>query len=146
MDEQRQKKIAALAWAVSGPFGPIIPAAIYLWFGKQSRFVAQHALQAALSYVYLFAAAIVFGLVLGAMTGIHVAMHGVPEMNDKPPDSIIIASTVGAGLLCLVYVVLVVAGLVYALRARRGAWPRYPLVDRLAATMLPQEDPESVDG
>jgi uncharacterized membrane protein len=139
-DEQRQKNLAALAWATSGPFGPIIPAVIYLRYGKESRFVAQHSLQAALSYVFLFAAAIVFGLVLGGITGVHFAMHGVPEANATAPASVTVATTIGAVLLSLIYLALVVVSFVHAARARRGQWPRYPFVERLAITINPPKD------
>ena len=146
MDERKQTNLAAAAWALSGPFGPIIPMVIFATQGGKSRFVAYHSLQAALSYVFLLAAGIAYGIVLLALTGIEIARHGVPEGNTAAPTAITTASTLGAVALGIIYVGLVLAGLVFAMRARSGDWAKYPVVYKIAAGILARrEDKESKD-
>ena len=50
MPDEREKRMAALAWAVSGALGPVIPLVIFALNHKTSKFIAFHALQAAISF------------------------------------------------------------------------------------------------
>ena len=142
MDEQQERNLAAAAWALSGPFGPIIPMDIYMTKGRDSSFVAFHSLQAALSYAFLLVAGLGFGVVLLVLTTIEIVTHGVPEADAAPPAMIGVAGGLGAATLGLIYVALVIAGFVFAARARKGQLAKYPLVNRIAAGILAREPKE----
>lgn len=132
-----ERRWAAIAWIASGPFGPIIPAVIFAVYRNRSEFVARHALQAACSYAFLLAAALLMGIVMGVGAGVAIASQGALPDPGQPVPPIVLYTSVGAGLvICLMYVVLVVAAFVFAARARRGEDVRYPVVHRLATTML----------
>ncbi len=145
MDERKQINLAAAAWALSGPFGPIIPMVIFARQGGKSRFVAYHSLQAALSYIFLLAAGVAFGLILLVLTGIHMAMYGMPETGAAPPASIATTTTLGAATMGVIYVGLVIGGFVFAGRARDGNWAKYPVVYRLAASILAKREDQDED-
>lgn len=137
---EEERRWAATAWAVSGPFGPIIPAVIYAAYRRRSAFVAWHALQAACSYVFLFAAALLMGIVAGVAAGVAIANQGgLPQPGDPVPPAVMWTSASGGLVVCGVYVTLIVAAFVFAIRARRGELARYPFVNRLAAGILAKQ-------
>ncbi len=140
MPDDREKRMAALAWALSGAFGPVIPLIIFALSYKTSKFIGFHALQAALSFLSMVAAALVVGLVMGGGTAWVVLRDGVPDANAAMPESLRIVMLLVGGLTVAVYVGLILVSLRFAASAMQGAWIRYPLANRLAATLYDVSD------
>ncbi len=140
MADDREKRMAALAWAVSGAFGPVIPLIIFALNYKTSKFIGFHALQAALSFLSMVAAAMVVGIVMGGGTAWVVLQDGMPDANAAMPESLRLVMLLVGGLTVAVYVGLVLVSLRFAASAMQGAWIRYPMANRLAATLYDVSD------
>lgn len=140
MADDREKRMAALAWAVSGAFGPVIPLIIFALNYKTSKFIGFHALQAALSFLSMVAAAMVVGIVMGGGTAWVVLQDGMPDANAAMPESLRLVMLLVGGLTVAVYVGLILVSLRFAASAMQGAWIRYPMANRLAATLYDVSD------
>ena len=140
MPDEREKRMAALAWAVSGAFGPVIPLVIFALNYKTSKFIAFHALQAAISFLTMVVAAMVAGLGAGGGTAWVVLQDGMPEAGSAMPESLRIVMLMVGGLVLAVYFGLVLVSLRFAASAFQGAWIRYPVANRLAATLYDVSD------
>ena len=140
MPDESEKRTAALAWAVSGAFGPVVPLIIFALNYKTSKFIGFHALQAALSFLSMVASAMVVGLVMGGGTAWVVLRDGMPDANAAMPEPLRIVMLLVGGLTVAVYVGLVLISLRFAASAMQGAWIRYPLANRLAATLYDVSD------
>lgn len=132
--------MAALAWAVSGAFGPVIPLIIFALYYKTSKFIGFHALQSALSFLSMVAAAMLAGLVMGVGTAWVLLSDGMPEGAAVMPESLRIVMLLVGGLAVAVYVGLVLVSLRFAASSMQGEWIRYPLANRLAATLYDVSD------
>jgi len=132
--------MAALAWAVSGAFGPVIPLIIFALNYKTSKFIGFHALQAALSFLTMVVAAMVVGVVMGGGTAWVVWQDGMPDANAAMPESLRMVMLLAGGLTVAVYVGLVLVSLRFAASAMQGSWIRYPVANRLAATLYDVSD------
>lgn len=132
--------MAALAWGVSGAFGPVIPLIIFALNYKDSKFIGFHALQAALSFLSMVVAAVVAGLAMGGGTAWVVLRDGMPDDNAAMPESLRIVMLLIGGLTVAVYVGLTLVSLRFAASAIKGEWIRYPLANRLAATLYDVSD------
>jgi len=140
MADERERRMAALAWGVSGAFGPVIPLIIFALNYKTSKFIGFHALQAALSFLSMVAAAMVVGIVMGGGTAWVVLQDGMPEANAAMPESLRMVMLLVGGLTVAVYVGLILVSLRFAASAMQGAWIRYPMANRLAATLYDVSD------
>lgn len=140
MADERDRRMAALAWAVSGAFGPVIPLIIFALNYKTSKFIGFHALQAAISFLSMVAAAMVVGVVMGGGTAWVVLQDGMPGANAVMPESLRMVMLLVGGLTVAVYVGLVLVSLRFAASALQGEWIRYPLANRLAATLYDVSD------
>ncbi|MBV1858361.1 MAG: DUF4870 domain-containing protein [Nannocystaceae bacterium] len=140
MPDESEKRTAALAWAASGAFGPVVPLIIFALNYKTSKFIGFHALQAALSFLSMVASAMVVGLVMGGGTAWVVLRDGMPDANAAMPEPLRIVMLLVGGLTVAVYVGLVLISLRFAASAMQGAWIRYPLANRLAATLYDVSD------
>ena len=140
MADEREKRMAALAWAVSGAFGPVIPLIIFALSYKDSKFVGFHALQAALSFLSMVAAAMFAGLCAGVGTAWVISRDGMPDPNAAMPESLRILTLLVGGLTVAVYIGLILVSLRFAASAIKGEWIRYPVANRLAATLYDVSD------
>ncbi|MGH1346368.1 MAG: DUF4870 domain-containing protein [Nannocystales bacterium] len=140
MPDEREKRMAALAWAVSGAFGPVVPLIIFALSYKTSKFVGFHALQAALSFLSMLTAAVVGAVLIGGGTAWVVLQEGMPDPNAAMPESLRLIMLLGGGLIVAVYLVLILISLRFAGSALQGSWIRYPLANRLAATLYDVSD------
>jgi len=140
MIDDREKRLAALAWAISGAFGPVIPLVIFALNHKKSKFIAFHALQAALSFLLMLAVAIVGGVVMGGGTLWIVIADGVPEPGTPMPESLRLVTLALAGVAVAIYVGVLFVSLRFASGAARGHWVRFPFISRLAATLYDVSD------
>lgn len=132
--------MAALAWAVSGAFGPVIPLIIFALNYKTSKFISFHALQAAISFLAMVAAAMLAGLSVGGGTAWVVWRDGMPDINAAMPESLRIITLLAGGLAVAVYVGLILVSFRFAASAVQGAWIRYPVANRIAATLYDVSD------
>ncbi len=132
--------MAGLAWGVSGAFGPVVPLIIFALNYKRSKFIAFHALQAALSYLAMVVVAMISGLVLGGSAGVLFLQDGMPQAGDAMPPLIKAAMLAIAGLTGAVYLGLIVLSIKFSKRASAGEWACYPFVNRLAASLYDVSD------
>ncbi len=140
MVDDRDKRLASVAWAVSGAFGPVVPLIIFALNHKRSKFVAFNALQAALTFLYVLAVAIVAGIGIGGGTAWVVLRDGIPEANTPMPEPLRLFAIALAGVTIAVYLGLVILSLKFASKAGKGQWVRYPAMGRLAATLYDVSD------
>lgn len=140
MADDRERRMAALAWAVSGAFGPVVPLIIFALNYKTSKFIGFHALQAAVSFLSMVAAAMLAGVVMGCGTAWVILQHGIPDANAAMPASMRTLSLVVGGLTVAVYVGVTLVSLRFAASAMQGSWIRYPLANRIAATLYDVSD------
>ncbi len=140
MLDDREKRLAALAWGVSGAFGPLIPLFVFALNYKRSKFIAFHALQAALSFVSLIVVSLIAGVAVGGWTAVVLLRDGVPGPDTPMPEGIRILMLVAGGLTVAVYLGLIVLSLRFARRAGQGEWVAYPVASRFAATLYDISD------
>ena len=140
MIDDREKRLAGLAWAVSGAFGPVVPLIIFALNHKKSKFIAFNALQGALTFLFMLVVAIIAGVGMGIGTLVIVARDGVPEPETPMPEPLRLFVLALAGLTIAVYLAQLILSLKYASRASRGEWARYPFISRLAATLYDVSD------
>jgi|GEM_PF-2072497 len=140
MTDDREKRLAALAWAVSGVFGPLVPLIIFALNYKKSKFIGFHALQAALSFAVMVTMGMLVGIAMGGGTAIIVLRDGVPDPDAPMPESLRMIMLALGGLTVAVYLATIVISLRIASGASRGEWVRYPLISRFAATLYDVSD------
>jgi uncharacterized membrane protein len=127
-----ERRAAAVAWAVSGAFGPVIPLFIMLVY-RRSAFVARHAGQSVLAYGFMMAGAVAALALMLSVAAVHLAQDGAPDPYAPAPPLVQgSAVVVGVGVV-LLYAVQIVASLWMARRALAGEDVRYPLVHRAVA-------------
>ncbi len=140
MPDDREKRLAALAWAVSGAFGPVVPLIVFALHYKKSKFIAFHALQAALTFVVLIVVAAIAGLAVGGGTAWVVMRDGVPGPETAMPESLRMVLLVVSGFTVAIYLGLIVQSFRFATRAAHGEWATYPVASRFAATLYDVSD------
>ncbi|MCR9161478.1 MAG: DUF4870 domain-containing protein [Nannocystaceae bacterium] len=140
MIDEREKRLAGVAWAVSGAFGPVVPLIIFALNHKKSKFIAFNALQGALTFLFMLVVAVIAGIGMGAGTLWIVLRDGVPEAETAMPEPLRLLVLALAGLTIAVYLAQLVLCLKYASRASQGEWARYPFISRLAATLYDVSD------
>ena len=140
MIDDRDKRLAALAWAVSGAFGPVVPLIIFATNYKKSKFIAFNALQAALTFVVMVLVAVVAGIGAGGGTAWVIMRDGMPGPDTPMPEPLRVVMMLVAGLVIAVYLATIVVSLRLATRVAHGEWVLYPGVNRLAATLYDVSD------
>ncbi len=111
----------------------IAPLAIF-FIKRDSKFVSFHALQALLLQT-VYVLTIIAGLVLAFGVFVLAAVISPEGRNTLPPEfyflmPVLWLSWMGMG------VVVLLAGVVYGVKAGRGEWAEYPYLGRLARTIL----------
>ncbi len=135
MIDDREKRLAGLAWAVSGAFGPLVPLVVFALNYKKSKFIGFNALQAALTFLVMVLVAIVGGIGIGGGTAIIVLRDGMPDPGTPMPEPLRIFTLLLGGLAVAIYLGMIALSLRCASQAARGQWVRYPFAARLAATL-----------
>jgi uncharacterized membrane protein len=111
----------------------IAPLAIFL-IKRNSKFVSFHALQALLLQA-VYVLTIIAGLVLALGVFVLAAVLSPEGKNTFPPEfyflmPVLWLSWMGMGVTVLL------AGIVYGVKAGRGEWAEYPYLGRLARNIL----------
>jgi len=136
-----ERRAAAIAWAVSGAFGPVIPLVIMVVY-RRSAFVARHAGQAVLAYGFMMASAVVALVLMVGVAVLQFAQHGAPDPY-APAPPLVQGSAVAVGIgIGLLYTVQLAASLWMARRALGGEDVRYPLVHRAVRRRALVAEPE----
>lgn len=131
---QDERTMATLAHALQ-IVGWWIPALIIFFLKRESRFVSFHALQVLLlQIVYALFAGIFmvawFGLIFGTIAA------GAEKSHGGPPVLIFIVFPLIWGFWMLGWVTILVASIVYAIKAGRGEWANYPVLGGWARRIL----------
>jgi uncharacterized protein len=133
---QEERTFGTLAHALQMAGWWIAPLVIFLSKKQQSRFVAFHALQALLLQIVFLVFWVVFMVGWFAMMFSTFAnMRPGSPPPELPPQFLLfmpVAWLLGMGI----WVVLLLATILYSIKAGRGEWACYPLLGRLAARML----------
>jgi len=112
-------------------------ALIILIVKRDSKFVAFHSLQCLfwhlLYLIVIFGCMILFfiGMFLGIFTQVAVQSHG----SAPPPLFVFLFPFLWLAVMAF-WVINLVLGIVYAIKANAGEWANYPLVGRLARRVL----------
>jgi uncharacterized Tic20 family protein len=121
-DERTMAMLAHLLMAFTGFIGPLV-----IFCVKQnSRFVRFHSLQALLWHTVYLGVIFVF-MALFIVVMMTSLIHNPPELHSQaPPPFIYLFPLVWLGFMGG-WVVNVILGVVYAIRANRGEWATYPV-------------------
>lgn len=131
-DERTMATLAHVLQLIGGWIAPLI-----IFFVKRdSRFVSFHALQALLLQAVYFVLMMVLmaGIFAAVLAG--VAFHQSADQHGSLPLTFVIIFPIfWLGMMGWWFFVLVVA-IVYGIKAGRGKWADYPLIGRLARSIL----------
>jgi uncharacterized Tic20 family protein len=109
-------------------FGGFIAPLVIFVIKRDSRFVAFHALQALIWQLVYFAVAMIGMVAWFVLIFVTVAMQPHPGPSNGPPIAIFILFPLiwlffaGGWLLTLIL------GIVYGIKANKGEWARYPII------------------
>src|SRR3954466_10342481 len=131
---QDERTMAVLAHALQ-VVGWFIAPLVILIAKRDSRFVAFHALQALLLQVLYMLLWVVFFVVWVAIMFATIARAGSGVPPNAPPAIIFLFPLIWLGGMAS-WVLVIVAAVVYAIKAGRGEWAEYPLLGKLAKRML----------
>jgi len=134
-DERTMAMLAHLLMAFTGFIGPVV----ILCARKDSRFVKFHSLQALVGHTIYMVFIFVFVAVCIAGIALFLVQHPLqPHGPGQPPPAFVfLFPLVWLGFMCG-WVVNLILGVVYAVKANRGEWATYPifgkwlLTDRIA--------------
>jgi uncharacterized protein len=129
-DERTMAMLAHVLQVIGGWLAPLI----ILLVKRDSRFVSFHALQAQLFHLlYLFFSMLVMGGVFAAVAVF--ALHQPATQHASPPAFIFFFVPVWLGMMGW-WVLMLMAAIVYGIKAGRGEWAEYPVFGRLARKIL----------
>jgi uncharacterized membrane protein len=127
------RTMAVLAHSLQMVGGFIAPLVIFL-VKRQSRFVAFHSLQVLLFEIFFMAAWMCVFMVMFASVMLTVFAHGADHT--APPTAFLILFPFAWLFFMGVYVLKIVAAVIYSLKAGRGEWAEYPVFGGLARKIL----------
>ncbi len=130
---QDERTIALLAHMLQIMLWWIAPLAIFL-IKRDSKFVSFHALQALLLQA-VYVLTIIAGMVLAFGVFILSAALAPEGSNAVPPEFYFLMPVLWLSLMGMGVVVLL-AGIVYGVKAGRGEWAEYPVLGTLARRIL----------
>lgn len=131
-DERTLATLAHVLQLIGGWIAPLI----ILFVKRDSRFVSFHALQALLLQAAYFVLMMIVMAAVFVSVIAAVALHQQPDQHPSlPPVFLIIVPFFWLGMMGWWVFVLVVA-IVYGIKAGRGEWADYPLMGRLARSIL----------
>ncbi|HEV2177218.1 MAG TPA: DUF4870 domain-containing protein [Terriglobia bacterium] len=131
-DERTLAMLAHILQVVSGFVGPLI---IFL-VKRESRFVAFHAAQALIWQVVYFAFAavtMVVWFVVIFSTVFHQTNSTHPNI---PPAALFVAFPLIWGVPMVCWIVSIILGIVYGIKANQGEWAGYPIIGRWARRLV----------
>ncbi len=124
-DERTIAMLAHVMQIFSAFWAPLI---IYL-VKRKSRFVAFHALQALLFQIVLLAGwFLAIGIMMAVFFAIFASEVGKSGASQGPPLAIFIVIPVFWGLLIGKWLLSVIVGLIYGIRANKGESAHYPII------------------
>jgi uncharacterized Tic20 family protein len=129
-DEQSMAFLAHFLQVFTGFVAPLV---IYL-IKRESRFVSFHAMQALLwqiAYLVLFFM-LVFVIILVAMFATFATHPPAPSPAHAPPPTFILLFPLVWLVMVCGWVLNLVLGIVFGIKANRGEWAAYPVVGRWA--------------
>ena len=128
-DEQSMAFLAHFLQVFTGFVAPLV---IYL-IKRESRFVSFHAMQALLwQVVYLVVIMMVFMLVFVAMFATFATHPPAPSPSQAPPPAFFLLFPLVWLVIMCGWVLNLVLGIVFGIKANRGEWAAYPVIGRWA--------------
>src|SRR6267142_3884643 len=131
---QDERTMAVLAHALQ-VVGWFIAPLVILIAKRDSRFVAFHALQALLLQVLYVLLWMIFLVVWVATMFGAIARAGSGGTPVAPPEIMLAFPLIWLGGMVF-WVLVIVAAVVYSIKAGRGEWAEYPILGKLAKRML----------
>ncbi len=131
---QDERSMACLAHVLQIVGGVIAPLIIY-FIRRQSRFVSFHALQVIfLQLCYLVFAMIFMVAWFGLIFGTVFSAAGRPQ--GQPPTMVFLFLPLIWVFFMLAWAAVLLAAIVYGIKANRGEWANYPVLGRWARRAL----------
>jgi uncharacterized protein len=130
-DERSMATLAHILQMVGGVIAPLI----IFFIRRQSRFVSFHALQVIfLQLCYLVFAMVFMVAWFGLIFGTVFSQAGKPQ--GAPPPALFIVMPLIWVFFMLAWVTVLVAAIVYGIKANRGEWANYPVLGGWARRVL----------
>jgi len=134
-DPARRHRNGALCYPLGAAFGPV-PLLLVFLLSKDGH-TKRCAAQAACSCAVLTASAMVSLVVMVGGVAAQLVIHGPASLDAPSPPPLLIATSIGGGLFIVaLYVVQIVLGIAWALRARRGEVVLLPGIGKHLARAL----------
>jgi uncharacterized membrane protein len=131
---QDERTFAVLAHALQMTGWWIAPLVIFLT-KRQSRFVAFHALQALFLQLSFMVIGVVGMVLWFALIFASIFKAGPPPPNAPPPAMLFLFPLVWLVFMGM-WVLVLVAAILYSIKAGRGEWAEYPVVGKWARRAL----------
>lgn len=130
-DERTMATLAHILQMVGGFLAPLI----IFFIRRESRFVSFHALQVLFLQICNMLVSMVFmvawfGLIFGTIASQAGKSHG------EPPVMFFAVFPIFWFFMMLMWVTILTAAIVYAIKAGRGEWANYPVLGKLARRVL----------
>jgi uncharacterized Tic20 family protein len=135
-DERTFAMLAHILQLFTGFIGPLV---IYL-VKRDSRFVAFHALQALIWQAIYFVVAMLSVVVWMAVIFGTIATHSNIGASKGPPVAIFILFPLLWLFFIAGWVVAMILGIVYGIKANQGQWAAYPIIGGWAHSLIPAEN------
>jgi uncharacterized membrane protein len=135
-----ERTMATLAHALQLIGSWIAPLIIFL-IRRRSRFVSFHALQALLLQIIHVIIVVVLMMIWFSTIFSIVFRQTSGKPPEFPPALLVLVPLIWLGFMALWVGTLTIA-IIYAIKAGRGEWADYPLLGKLARTMLKMETTE----
>ena len=130
-----ERNFAMLAHILQLFGGFIAPLVIYL-VKRDSRFVAFHAIQALIWQATYLAVSMVGVVVSIAVFFVTLAMHSNSGPSQGPPVAVFILIPLIWLFFMGGWVVTLILGIVYGIKANQGQWATYPIIGRWALRLV----------
>jgi uncharacterized Tic20 family protein len=134
-DERTFAMLAHILQLFTGFIGPLI---IYI-VKRDSRFVAFHALQALLWQAIYFVVSMLFMVICIVLLFSTIATRSNPGASKGPPTELFILFPIVWLFFACGWVVSMILGIVYGIKANQGQWAAYPIIGRWSLRMAPLE-------
>jgi uncharacterized Tic20 family protein len=134
-DERTFALLAHILQLFTGFIGPLV---IYI-IKRDSRFVAFHALQALLWQAIYFVVSMLCMVMWFVLIFSTIATHSNAGSSKAPPTEFFIFFPLIWLFFMCGWIVTMILGIVYGIKANQGQWAAYPIIGRWALRLAPQE-------
>jgi len=134
-DERTFAMLAHILQLFTGFIGPLV---IYI-VKRESRFVAFHALQALLWQAIYFVITMLFMVIWFVLIFSTIATHPSSGASKGPPTEFFILIPLIWLFFACGWVVAMILGIVYGIKANQGQWAAYPIIGGWALRLAPVE-------